>query len=370
MSQDGYVRPVVTEGASRDIARGESKIFKSVCPGIRLDAPATKSARHHEVFGAYISAWEAVAVNPEIREAGSSAGVLTALSGWLVEDMSVPAMAAAAMDDEAPRRTVPVRIMTKEQALAASGSRYAPVATLDGWSPDSGAALCAKPCEVSAAQRISTARGQAAPVMLSFFCAGTPSQNATDELISSFGVAPESAESVHYRGDGWPGRFRVVGKDGTEGSLSYEESWGNHLGRQLQWRCRLCVDGTGGHADIAVGDFWASDEQGYPQFADAAGNSVAIARTARGERLLLEAANAGVVQLKPLELDRVATVQPLQTQRRRSIAARILGRRLAGYRAPRYRGYGIVANALRNPELSLRALAGTFLRSLKSRRSK
>ena len=145
--------------------------------------------------------------------------------------------------------------------------------------------------------------------------------------------------------------------------MSYSESWGEHLGRDVQWRCRLCVDGTGAHADVSVGDFWETDDRGFPLFSEADGRSVAIARTERGERLLRDASEAGYVALRPVDPDAVAAIQPLQTDRKLTLAARLIGRRLAGRSVPRYSGYGLVRLQLSAIRRAPRAAARTFVRS-------
>ena len=364
LSAEGFDRPIVTPGeggSSRDAARR----FRRVCPGARLDAPPT-SAHEHATFGRYWSAWQGAAADEEIRRAGSSGGVLTALSTWLVETGRSSAVASAASGENDPRRTVPVRITSRAEALRAAGSRYAPVPTLDGWDPDSDQAVVAKPCEVAAARAIALERGHSAPILLSFFCAGTPSQRATNHLIET--LLPDSRGSeivaLQYRGDGWPGRFRVRTSAGNEGTCSYEESWGNHLGTDLQWRCKLCVDGTGMSADIAVGDFWEADERGFPLFAEGEGNAVVLARTERGHDLLTAAARDGVIVLRSVDLDDVARIQPLQTNRRAVLGGRILGRLLAFRRTPRYYGYGVISRAIKAPMATAKAAVGTLTRTI------
>jgi coenzyme F420 hydrogenase subunit beta len=369
LSDEGFLRPTLSPEASPvDSARSrlDAKSFESMCPGVRLRAPSPESARHHKIFGAYFSAWEAVAVDPVVRHSGSSGGVLTALTTWLVETGQVETMTGVAASNQSPRSTVPVTIMTREQALAAAGSRYAPVATLSNWPNESGSGLVGKPCEVSAAAQHHAASNSAEemPIMLSFFCAGTPSQKATDQLIELLGMDVESVADVRYRGEGWPGRFKVTSAAGASASLSYQESWGKHLGRQLQWRCKICVDGTGAHADISVGDLWESDASGYPVFLDSGGNSVAIARTARGHALLQAASAAGIIAASEIDLDRAASIQPLQVQRRSTMVGRLTGRSLAGKSIPRYRGYGLVRVALSDVRGNVKGFIGTFLRTI------
>ena len=127
-------------------------------------------------------------------------------------------------------------------------------------------------------------------------------------------------------------------------------------------RCKLCPDGVGESADVTAADLWDADERGYPSFADQAGVSALIARTPRGYQLVLDAVAAGVLVVHPLRIERLASVQPLQVERRRTLAGRLLGARLAGRRVPHYRGFGLVALALPRWRLALRAARGTWRR--------
>src|SRR5699024_5989573 len=146
---------------------------------------------------------------------------------YLVEAGHARAVRGAAMGSLQPTRTVPVRIMSRDEALAASGSRYAPVSTLDGLN-DSYDAVVGKPCEISALRRMQP-ESEGGPVSLSFFCAGTPSQRATRSLIAKLGIDPDAATTLRYRGNGWPGDF-TVGDGTTVARVSYDDSWGKHLG--------------------------------------------------------------------------------------------------------------------------------------------
>lgn len=360
LSEAGWMRPVVGPETG-DSARRERDRFRAMCPGVRLSAPIAETGQTHPTFGRFVSAWSGRAISDDVRSSGSSAGVLTAMSSFLVETGRVKKVSAAAESPSAPTRTVPVRITTREEALKASGSRYAPVAALEG--ARGAEAIVAKPCEISALRRLDP---DARPIALSFFCAGTPSQRATETLIENLGVDPSDVVSLRYRGNGWPGEFTVADTR-TTAAISYDESWGKHLGRDLQWRCKLCPDGTGEDADIAVGDYWRADERGYPLFDDADGDSVVIARTQRGHDLLLEAAAAGAIAIEPVDLDDVARIQPLQRNRKRTLAVRQLARLVTLKRVPHYSGYHSWMNALQHPKESARTFAGTVKRSWRDR---
>lgn len=365
----GYLRPR-PRGASEPVPDAAA-IFRSACPGMTVRAPKIeRAATKHALLGAHRGIWLAWAADPDLRHAGSSGGALTAIQSWLLESGRATSVAAAAMDAAAPRRSVPVTIMSREDALRAAGSRYAPVAGLDNTAvltPDG--AFVGKPCEAAALRQAAPRLIEGGePLLLSFFCAGTPSQHATDAVLQELGVdRSEPLSSLRYRGDGWPGRFSAH-SDSTTVSTDYETSWGRHLGPTTQWRCKLCVDGTGEAADIVAADAWDADEEGYPIFEGADGRSALLARTVRGRGIILAAEQAGAIVLEPFDIERLAAVQPLQTARRRFLSARLLGARLGGRRPPTYPGYRLLHLALSEPRTALRALRGTFERVLRARR--
>jgi len=356
----GYSRPRPVEGASPAAA---SPAFDRVCPGRTVVAQRPEGSRPHPTMGPVVTAAQGWATDPEFRFRGSSGGVLSALTAWLLDSGRASTVVGAAASPTAPTRTVTVRLTGRADALAAAGSRYAPVSNAAAavlGTPD--AAFVGKPCEVAAVRALARARGEAAPLLLSFFCAGTPSQDATDALVAELS-GPTPPTALWYRGRGWPGRFTVVGADGTQSSVTYDESWGRVLGPAAQWRCKLCVDGVGDSADLVAADFWHTDERGYPSFAEGDGVSAVLARTARGAELLAAAVEAGVLETAPLEVDDLAAVQPFQVRRRTTLAGRLAGVRLAGRAVPRYRGFGLWRHLLRSPRTQLRTASGSYSRA-------
>lgn len=366
MDENGFLRPardpdVEAPIRSRSEERDLVRVFRAMCPGVGLDARRLPGPYRHPTMGRYLEAWTAWATDPETRFRGSSGGALTALSGWLAEQ-GTPSVGARSCADN-PRRTVSVQITSREEALASAGSRYNPVATAahpDSLQPDG--AVVGKPCEVAALRQLSRDPGEQRPLLMSFFCAGTPSQHATQAVLDRLGVGPEQPlREMWFRGRGWPGRFSAVTADGVR-SMSYDESWGAVLGPEVQWRCKICPDGVGEFSDLSAADFWEADDQGYPVFDEGEGRSALVVRTARGQRLLRAAVEAGVIGVEPLDLDALAQIQPFQRTRRSTVTGRTLGSRLGGRPAPRYRGLGLwrlAATALRQ---NIRAARGTFRR--------
>jgi coenzyme F420 hydrogenase subunit beta len=320
-----------------------------------------------------VSAWEAWAGDPAIRHRGSSGGVLSALAAWLTETGEVSRFVGATADPETPRRTVSVTITDRETALAAAGSRYAPVSILaapDALEPGTG--LIAKPCESSAARGLldsSLPAGADRPLLLSFFCAGTPSQLATDRLVTDLGLPPDTPlRRLWYRGRGWPGRFTAEATDGRRVSASYDDSWGKALGPAVQWRCKICPDGVGESSDISAADFWHTDERGYPDFTEGDGCSAVLARTPRGQQILDRAFAEGVLIGRQIDPDRLAAVQPLQVSRRTTLIGRLIGSTIAGRPTPRYRSFGLLRLGLSDWRQTVRMGRGTYRRVRQGRR--
>jgi coenzyme F420 hydrogenase subunit beta len=279
------------------------------------------------------------------------------MAAWMLEAGEVSSIVKVAQD-EGSTRTVAARTSSTADVLGSAGSRYAPVGAASEFTADPRMGFIGKPCEVAASRK--AAPGKSGPA-LSFFCAGTPSQHATDHLVGSVRVDLPTP-TVRYRGAGWPGDFVVERGQAELVRLSYEKSWSEHLGPSIQWRCKLCPDGTGEAADIAVGDYWRTDERGYPILAEDEGTSVVIARTPRGAELLRRAAAAGVLVLKQVDMDRMTSSQPSQVYRRVTLGGRLIGARMAGKRIPRYTGYNLVARTVRNPWKNARAAIGTYRR--------
>lgn len=362
LDADGFLRPHRTH-AEAVVAAGAARTFEQACPGCRVDAVHPRGSRRHPTMGSYFGVWEAWAREEMVRQRGSSGGALTALHRWLLESGRASTIASASIGSE-PRRTVPVTITTKEVALAAAGSRYAPVGVLSNPEISSSDAITAKPCEISAIRSLGTSVGNGVdrPILLSFFCAGTPSQVATDDLAAALGVsADEQIDELWYRGRGWPGRFTVRTAN-DEASMSYDESWGGVLGPATHWRCKLCPDGVGESADVVAADLWRVDARGFPVFTEGPGSSALIARTERGLEAVRAAAASAAIVIRPIRMSELARAQPLQRNRRTALFGRLLGSRFAGVPPPRYRGFGLWALALAHPRLNLRAARGAHAR--------
>lgn len=342
------------------------------CPGYTVDGtlaagPLPKQSVADHEFGPALEIWEGHATDPEIRYRASSGGLLTALSLYCLEREDMAFVLHSGMDEEQPWMNRTHKSSTRAELLSRTGSRYAPASPCDGLQSiedsDRSCVFIGKPCDATGAtlaRRQRPALDKKLGLVLTFFCAGTPSSRGTLDLLHSLGLTVEKVKELHYRGNGWPGRFKVQvnGKE-FEKSLSYNDSWGA-LAQYRPMRCHICPDGLGRVADIACGDAWEKFDEG-----DDPGRSIVLVRTSRGREILHRAMVAGYADLIPLNASAVLAAQVNLLERRREIFGRLLARRILLIPIPRFIGFSLFRSWLRLPFLrKVRTVAGSFVRSV------
>lgn len=342
----------------------------SYCPGAGIDAtrqagtaPLTRA--QHE-FGPVLEIWEGYACDEEVRRRGSSGGVLTALSMFSLERRGAEMVLHTGRDPQVPWANRTVTSRNRLELLGHTGSRYAPSSPCEGLSDIVGgkgrSVFVGKPCDVAAVTALRGSRPELdskLDLVLTFFCAGTPASSGAQTLIKQLGSDPTEVSHLDYRGDGWPGMFSLVKRDGDRNELTYEESWSRLTGyRPL--RCNLCPDGLGRLSDIACGDAWHRySNDGNP------GKSIILVRTERGRQVLAEARAAGYVYLERSNEQAVFDAQPGLLQRRREIFGRLLALRLLGIPVPQFRGLSLRKSWLQQPiRRQLRTIVGTLRRGI------
>jgi coenzyme F420 hydrogenase subunit beta len=365
----GYFRPKVVRTPSSSV----TKLIKACCPGVQL-VRRSGSVPYHPLWGPILSVNTGYTTDEALRHQGSSGGVVSAIGLFLLETNKVDFVAQVSAPSNDPLGNELQLSRTRDQILHAAGSRYGPSAPLrkviellDGGHTF---AFIGKPCDVAALRQFSKFDPRVQrqiPYMLSFICAGVPSRNGSLELIDRLGIAEQGLVSLRYRGEGWPGKVQAITSAGEVRDMDYATSWGTILNKHLQFRCKVCADGTGEFADIVGADAWYS-ENGYPSFEERAGRSLVIARTALGQALLDELCLANRIVLTPLPIRELSDLQPYQKARKSLVLGRLVGHALATGRTVRYRRMGLLRASLSaSPSHLLRNLVGTYRRARRER---
>ncbi|MER9094747.1 Coenzyme F420 hydrogenase/dehydrogenase, beta subunit C-terminal domain [Mesorhizobium sp. M0700] len=357
VSDQKELRPcVVGTLTKKDFAK-----IERICPGLRVEGPEPQvtSANGETtdlVWGPYLRMVHAHAGNPLHRWEGSTGGVLTALATMLLKRGKVAFVLHVKASDSHPTFGVSTMSFSEADVLQAAGSRYGPTAPLNGLAQalemDLPFAFIGRPCDVSAIANLAEFDervGHLIVFRLTFVCGGLIPSLDVDRMIARAGVDPDQVVSMRYRGRGCPGPTTMITANGKTVDKRYTDflntdgkSWPMHF------RCKICPEGTGERADLAVSDTWPGGvpdptiEDGDP------GTNALIIRTPKGLGLVQDAEAAGFLTLgNDIGPEDLNLYQPHQRDKKYAAWARINGLRCAGKLFPR-------TKRLRLPDLASR----------------
>ncbi len=312
--------------------------------------------------------------NQHVRNMASSGGILTEIAKYLLENKLVDVVIQTKEDKDKPYATV---TEFNEEAINVEkymGSRYAisqPLSIISKLEKNKKYALIGKPCDIISIRNLIENEPEyknQIVCLLSFFCAGIPSDNAQVELIHKLGTEVDEIESLRYRGDGWPGFTKAVDKQGREYTLTYNEAWGHILGRDIMPACRFCIDGIGESADISCGDAWYLDSEGNPDFDEHEGRNVIFARSEKGNAIIEDLIKKKIIsaQIYNNYENELKRSQYAQRERRETIMVKKLAMSFLLKRTPKYRYRYIIkyfyGSSIR---LNYHVFKGTIKRALK-----
>ncbi len=282
------------------------------------------------------------AADEEVRRKASSGGILTALCCYMLDQGLADGIIQLGDSSEPLQKTTRIS-KTRAEILACSGSRYIAakplekiVQMLSAGTTDKYAVI-GRPCDIRALRSFLNDHReyqQNVVCTMSFFCAGTPSVEASKRMIAQMGLDSSNITHISYRGNGWPGFSTVIDQQGKTYQMNYEDSWGKILGRDIYRGCRFCYDGIGEEADVACGDAWYLDEQGKVKFDERPGRNVIFSRTEVGAALVHAAEGAGYISCQSFDERELDKMQPYQFVRRAQLYYKLLAMRTAGRTIP------------------------------------
>jgi coenzyme F420 hydrogenase subunit beta len=337
MDEQGFLRPRVRKPLRQD----DSEMIKSVCPALHAEFEKN-GLDNHLIWGPVKMLRAGFATDEDIRYKSSSGGAISALLTYLLESDLVDFVLHVGSSTTDPVQNENKISECRLGVIENTGSRYSPSAPLTlikGCLDRPG--LCAvvgKPCDIAALRRYARQNpkvDQNIRYMISFFCAGIPSLKGTFRILQELGIATDQVDRLTYRGDGWPGKFRVQTKTGKVHQMTYEKSWGTILNKCLQLRCKVCPDGVGDSADIVCADGWYI-EDGIPDFGERDGRSIILTRTERGEHLVTQCIEGGGLRTNPFDIDELPKIQPHQALRRRLVLSRLLAMKVLLLTTPKF----------------------------------
>ena len=363
LNNKGFYEPIVNE----ELNKKDSKLLKYVCPGIHVETTPNKGA-----WGSMKSICEAWATDKAIRYKAASGGVVTSLAIFLLEHHAVDAILQVGVKAGSYLHNELKVSRTKDDILANAQSRYAPALVFSNIkrileSSSDTYAFIGKPCDIAGIKNylsLFPKYKERINFFISIFCAGMPSYNATERTWKQSGHTDEPI-SLKYRGEGWPGNFCARFENGDNYEISYNDSWGKILGKSLGFRCKICPDGIGMLADVAVGDSW-NTKDGYPDFTESDGKSFCMIRTDKGQEIMNAARNKGYVDVVEMDINRIQEQQSYQYNRRKLEGWRLLPVMVATCGLINFKGLGIWRQAFTADFITgMKNMIGTFKRLIK-----
>ncbi len=359
LSENGFYQPNFKN-------RLEGKGLQNLCPGIKVHGNTTEYT-----WGNVKEVVEGWAAEANLRHKAASGGIVSSLALFMLESGKADAVLQVGVKKESYLYNELKISRSKDDIIHNAQSRYAPALTLVNIKQildDSNEkyVFIGKPCDIAGVKNLIEQYPhykERFVLFISIFCAGIPSYKATEKTWKMSG-REDAPKKLKYRGDGWPGEFRATWSDGQEFKMTYHDSWGKILGRHLGFRCKICPDGIGLLADVAVGDSW-NTKDGYPDFSEAEGRCFVFIRTDRGLTAMNTAKEGGYMEYHKLDIDKIQFMQAYQYGRRMLVGWRLLPVIIATNGLIDFSGLGIIKQARKaNLRSGIMNLTGSFKRML------
>lgn len=367
LQNDGFFRPLIKS----EVKAKDEDIIRTICPGLNV-VNDLEFGEDEQIWGKAEKLYSGFSTDKEIRTKGSSGGMISAIAIYLLDNGIVDAvLQVGGYTDDYERNSLRMS-KSRTEVLSCASSRYAPALIFDRIfdllnSGNDRFCFIGKPCDISALKNFLTKYPQYQHrfyLTLSIMCAGMPSFQGTKKIIEEF-KAVEPVKNLVYRGNGWPGFFSFKDKNESVFKMTYNDSWGKRLGKFVHNRCKICPDGIGLQADIAVGDAWETSD-GYPDFTEREGNSLIISRTPLGTNVLHNMRDKALAEYSVLNQKTIAIMQPFQNKRRQRFGVRVLAFSLAKRRLLNFKNVNGLSNARQlSLEIIAREFWGMFKRSIR-----
>lgn len=302
-----------TEEPRRDGECGEKcRVCYDICPGKDVDLPSLGKMSFGRTFvdgsqalGVVRVALKGYAAIPEIREAGTGGGIVSALLVYALENGLIDAAVVTGMMKDRPWRVVPLVAASRRDIIANARSKYAvsPTNEAIAEAAEGGrrVGLVGLPCQIHGWRKLQSVNtpkklNEAVQFGIGLFCGVNSPHTGTEHMaVEGCGVPLEKIARLEFRGGPYPGRFQVTTLEGLV-IAPPPMSLAIYGAAFFRDRCLMCIDYSNELADVSVGDYYHPDMRPGAQ-----GWSVIVVRSSKGEMLVDGARKSGFIHTEPLE---------------------------------------------------------------------
>ncbi len=243
-----------------------------------------------DLIGRYQSAYTGKSLIPEIK--GQDGGVVTALVLYALEKKLIDCAVVTAQSSDEPWKPIAKIVTNRAELLQTAGSIYSHSQTLIGLleairDGNRSIAFVGTPCNIDAVYKMWKAPFglvrmymRANILAIGLFCMDSFSHEGLKAFLADNNISMHDIEKMTIK----KGKMQFIQKNG-----SILEARVHDLDRYRSSSCNYCTDLTSENADISIGSVGSPD-----------GYSTVLARTGIGQEVLLDAAEAGYLELQPL----------------------------------------------------------------------
>jgi len=247
------------------------------CPGI--DITYTQQAG----IGVFQKIYLASSGDTAQRSAGSSGGVITALSAWMLSE-GIVGKAILGNSTQSAVQPEPGIVTSAGEVLPCSGSKYVAYPACEAIREFREKTLItALPCQARAIRKARRNKGY----VFGLFCSRAFTSDLIRYICIQESIKLEDIQTINYRHGGWPGQVAIDTKS-QQIRIPYNRSYFTAISNGFFFAiqgCLLCPDYFNEMADISFGDPWGFK----PDQELLLGQTIVIARTARGVELMEKA---------------------------------------------------------------------------------
>ena len=296
------------------------------------------------LIGNHFACYVGHSTNETIRYNSASGGIATQLLVYAMEKGLIDGALVARARKDNPLLIGGVIARTTEEVIAASKSKYCPVAINTGLrevlKEDGRFAVVGLPCHIHGirkAEKVFKILKKRIVLRIGLLCSHMVSYEGVDLLIAKLHIPKGSVSELNYRGEGWPGSMSISTLNGSTRTLPLIGSWYAYWPVFSSFfftpmRCTMCPDQAGELADVSLGDAW------LPEFrSEKSGESLIVIRTKAASDFFATLYREKTVHVKEVEASKVVQSQLVNLVfKKKDLGSRLFTLRRFGINTPRF----------------------------------